>query len=461
MINLTPQKKDNVKNITLIFSVILISILFYLLNRHFLPYMDDWGYTFVSTGKRPQNIFEIFQSEYNQYMIWGGRSVVHVIARILLWIGEIWSDILNTIAYVGLVLLIYFNANVKKSANVWLFFLINILIWFFLPSLSQDVLWITGSANYLWGSLIVIGFMAIYVSHLFQKTEKDSILKCFIVLLGGVIAGWTNENMGIALIFFLICLLAYLKYYKERIPKWMIFGLLGAIIGYTVMMLSPGNAYRSQSEFMLIHKINEVPISFYFYRLVTVVKYSCVHLLYPVLIYVCVMALYLWKGEKDKDKNKRFLFLSLLFLCSSVVATVVMSGSPSFPDRAWFGIIVLFITSIVVLYANIDFSDLRLRIGNYVVLSTAILIYLISFSESYSELLRFEKVCQHRDKLADDAIGKGIKNIVIEDTLFIQKESPLVVLDLKDWLILDGGFGQRYGRYKGVESINIKETGSR
>ena len=96
MINLTPQKKDNVKNITLIFSVILISILFYLLNRHFLPYMDDWGYTFVSTGKRPQNIFEIFQSEYNQYMIWGGRSVVHVIARILLWIGEIWSDILNT-----------------------------------------------------------------------------------------------------------------------------------------------------------------------------------------------------------------------------------------------------------------------------------------------------------------------------------------------------------------------------
>lgn len=461
MINITPHKKNSVKNIIFAFSVILISVLFYLLNRHFQPYMDDWDYTFAYTGKRPQNIFEIFQSEYRQYMGWGGRSVVHIIARILLWIGEIWSDILNTIAYVGLVLLVYFMANRRKGANVLLFFLINILIWFSLPSFSQNVLWITGSANYLWGCLIVFGFMALYVSHFFQKTEKDGVLRCCAVLLGGIIAGWTNENMGITLIFFLVSLLIYLKYQKEIIPKWMLWGLLGAVIGYTVMMLSPGNAHRSQSEFMLIHKTSEVPLSFYFYRFITIVKYSCIYLKYPILIYTCLMALFLWKGEKDKDKKKRILFLSLLFLCSSFVAAAVMSGSPSFPDRAWFGIIILLITSIVILYANIDFSDLKLKVGNYAVLSVVIIVYFISFSVSYSELLRFEEVCRYRDKLADEAIEKGINNIVIKDTLFIQKESPLAVLDLKDWLILDGSFGQRYGRYKGVESIGIQMIDSR
>ncbi|MDR1090971.1 MAG: DUF6056 family protein [Prevotella sp.] len=451
MISVTPDKKNSIKNIGFVFSVILTGVLFYLLNRHFLPYMDDWGYTFAHTGKKPQNIFEIFQSEYSQYMRWGGRSVVHVIARILLWVGEIWSDVLNAIAYLGLVLLIYFIANRQKGMNVPLFFLINILIWFSLPSFSQNILWITGRANYLWGCLIIYGLMALYVSHFFDKKKKDNVPGRLAVLFGGIIAGWTNENMGIALIFFLLSLLSYLKYDKEKIPKWMVWGLLGVIAGYIVMMLSPGNAYRSQSEFILIHKINKVPLSFYFYRFVTIAKYSCIYLRYPVLIYICSMALFLWKGEKNKEKKKRILFLSLLFLCTSVVATVVMSGSPSFPDRAWFGIIIMLITSIVMLYANIDWPDLKLRVGNYIVVSALVIIYFISFSESYSDLLRFEKVCRHRDKLADEAIQKGLKNIVIEDIIFVQKKSPLAVLDLYDWLILDGSFDQRYGHYKGVE----------
>ncbi|GAB6008531.1 DUF3329 domain-containing protein [Dysgonomonas reticulitermitis] len=459
MINITPDKKNGIKNILFVFSVILISTLFYILNKHYLMYIDDWGYSFTHTGKKVGSFFDIIESEYYQYIIWGGRSVVHVIARILLWFGDIWSNILNTAAYAGLVLLIYFIADRQKGVNILLFFLINILIWFSLPSFSQNILWITGSANYLWGCLIIYGFIFFYVSYFFKKTEKDNVFKSLGFLLFGAIAGWTNENMGIALIFFLLSLLSYLKYNKERIPKWMIWGLLGVITGYIVMMLSPGNAYRSQSEFMVIHKIKEVPLSFYFYRFVTIAKYSYIYLRYPVLIYICSIALFLWKGEKNREKKKRILFLSLLFLCTSVVATVVMSGSPSFPDRAWFGIIILLITSIVTLYANIDWSGLKLRVGNYMVMLTLIVIYFISFSESYSELLRFEKVCQHRDKLADEAIQKGLKNIVIEDTIFVQKKSPLVVLDLNDWLILDSSFGERYGHYKGVESINIQMAG--
>ena len=136
-----------------------------------------------------------------------------------------------------------------------------------------------------------------------------------------------------------------------------------------------------------------------------------------------------------------------------------MSGSPSFPQRAWFGIIILLITAIAILYANIDFSDLKLRIANIVVFAAIFIVYSVSVIESYSELLRFEEVCLYRDRLADKALQEGKKDIIIEDNLFIEKESPLVILDLKDWLVLEESFSSRYGQYKGANTISI-QTGS-
>ena len=448
------RNQEKISNIIFVLSITLVGLSFYLLNVHFPLYLDDWVYIFAHEGKKSDSFLDIIQSEYYQYIRWGGRSVVHIIARSLLWFGETWGDILNTIAYILLVLLIYFITGKRKTHNIYLFFLINILIWFGLPDFSQNLLWITGSANYLWGCLLIYGFIFLYINFLLTKQGGDRLWKRLAMLLFGIIAGWTNENTGVALLFFLAGVLLYLKYKKEPVPQWMLYGLSGAIIGYAFMFLAPGNAIRSQLEFRAIHKLEEVPLSFYFYRFVTITKFSYVHLKYFLLIYAGILVIFLRNNNKSREEKELVVYLSLLFLCASGIATIVMSASPYFPERAWFGIIILLITSIVVLYANIDFSGFKLRLINR--LSAAVLagIYIFSFAESYSELLRFDQAYQYREKLVDEAIERGEKNIVIRDVLYLQKESPAIVLGLKDWMALDN-FRLTYGHYKGVESITI------
>ncbi len=74
------------------------------------------------------------------------------------------------------------------------------------------------------------------------------------------------------------------------------------------------------------------------------------------------------------------------------------------------------------------------------------------------ELDRFSNVCKNRETLIEKEIKKGNRDIVIYDNLFIEKESKFVVLNLQDWLLLDNSFIKRYGKYKNVHSITIKEN---
>ncbi|MDR2955764.1 MAG: DUF6056 family protein [Prevotella sp.] len=454
--------KENVSKILLTLTVIFVGAFFYILNVLYPIYLDDWFYSFsfFAENERINSFFSIFQSQYNHYFEWGGRNVVHVIAQLLLWAGETWGNVFNTLAYVALTMCIYFIANRGNKPNILLFILINILIWFTLPAFSQNLLWITGSANYLWGGLIVLVFAYPYVSYYYKQEESSSIFRNISFAFLGILAGWTNENMGVALIFFLIGVGILLKIRKLPIPTWMIFGLVGVVIGFLMMISAPGNFMRNKLELMAVHKMSEITPSFYFYRFVTVFKLSCIYLLIPVLIYILLLVLYCWKGKREHKKET--LYLSLLFFTSSAIATMAMSGSPVFPERAWFGIIILLIVSISILYAHIDFTPSALRIVNYSIIGILSIVYLYSWAENYTELDKFNQVCESRQLLIEKEKAKGIKDIVITDAIFEEKDSKLIVLNLKDWLILErDGWAERVGRYNGVNTIKIYESQER
>ena len=90
----------------LIIVLIIIAIQIFTLNYLHPLYLDDWAYVlFVDDyatlyeSHRIESIWEIFVSQYNHYMTWGGRTVAHVIAQTLLYMPQIVHDILNTIVY--------------------------------------------------------------------------------------------------------------------------------------------------------------------------------------------------------------------------------------------------------------------------------------------------------------------------------------------------------------------------
>lgn len=437
--------------------VILIGIFFLSLNTLYPVYLDDWHYSFnLVNGERLSSISDILHSQYAHYFEWGGRTVLHTIAQGLLWLGEPWCDIINTIAYITFVLILYSIANNGNKTNTILFIYINVFIWFALPSLSQNLIWTTGSANYLWGSLLVLSLLYFYTSYYLSDNEQSNNRKSIGIFFLAILAGWTNENIGLALIFFLIGLFILLKLQKRKIPLWMIVGLTGAIIGCAFMILAPGNAIRSKNDLWVAHQLKETNLSFYFYRFITVIKLSFKHLLIPVGIYLLLLALY-WKKAKT-DKKKERLYLSLLFICTAIVATAAMSGSPMFPERAWFGILILLITGAMILYANIDFSNQRLRIINHITFIAILIIFLTSYKLNHDELSKFSNVCKKREQFIKEERSKGILNIVVSDTEFKQKESPLTVLDLQDWMMIDPGWDARLSKYYNVNSINFNKV---
>jgi len=451
--------KENISKILLGLAIVLIGISFYILNVLYPINLDDWNYSFnLSGGKRIDSFLAILQSQYAHYFEWGGRSVVHSIAQALLWFGETWGNILNTLAYVGLVLLIYFIANKGNKPNVILFLCINIFIWFVLPSVSQNLLWITGSANYLWGCLIVFAFAYPFVSYYITHQKKKGNARNICFLLVGVIAGWTNENVVVALAFIILGIIVLLKIQKIPVPRWMIFGIIGVIIGFAFMIMAPGNFNRNKVELMAVHNISKITPSFYFYRFVTILKLSYVYLLAPVVLYFFFLILHQWKGKTNRKKET--LSLSILFFFSSIIATIVMSGSPIFPERAWFGIMILMITATGILYANTDFSSLVMRIANYSVFTVLLGLYIVSFVENRSELERFNETYERRQVLIEEEKRKGERNIIITDTLFEEQKSKLMVLDLRDWLIIDrsSDWAGRLGKYNGVETIMIYDS---
>lgn len=131
--------------------IIVFFILIFILNRLYPLFADDWSYSFVYGGnERVKNIKDIFISQYRHYFMWGGRTIVHLIAQFLLFIPPWIADTINSIAYIVFTFVIYKIVRIGETKeSPLLFILIQLLLWFLLPAFGEDFLWITGSANYL------------------------------------------------------------------------------------------------------------------------------------------------------------------------------------------------------------------------------------------------------------------------------------------------------------------------
>ena len=209
---------------------------------------DDFTYSFVYNEDRSlQNLGDVFASQYNHYFLWGGRAVVHALGQIFLLLGKPVFNVVNSLGFVLLSLLIYLHINCFQKTRVSLFVGINLLLWFFAPAFGESTLWVIGSANYLWGMLLVLAFLLPFRLYAVRQNvmQNHMVFHVIWMFLAGVLAGWTNENTGAGLLAILVLMMAYFWINKLRIPKWSVSGLLGALVGYAAMILAPGNYVRA------------------------------------------------------------------------------------------------------------------------------------------------------------------------------------------------------------------------
>ncbi len=210
-------------------------------------FADDFCYGYAKYA----TVFELLDAEYKHYFVTNGRSLAHFYARILLRLDNMFyvgfqSLLFTTLVFLGFPLL--FGRKWRSHFDWKNVLFLFCLIWLTMPAFGQAFLWRVGSANYTFTLCIAMIFILPYRMLIEKEEVKLKSWAQVLYVLGGVLAGWTNENLGALVVLLSFCAVGYAKYQKRDISVWAYLGVLSALIGWSFLILAPGNYCRIENE---------------------------------------------------------------------------------------------------------------------------------------------------------------------------------------------------------------------
>lgn len=369
---------------------------------------DDFVYSFIyQTEHRLTSISDVFYSQCLHYYKWGGRSVVHFITQsLLLTDNALVIDIINSVGFIGFILAMHYHITGSLKNNISILIISFSLTWFLQPVFAETALWITGSSNYLWGTLLILLFLLPYRLYKSKKLSLfKSITASLFMLIGGVIAGWTNENTAAAMIVMIICFIIYYKLNKEATPIWMYAGLLGAIIGYILMIVAPGNFVRAEgtsiSPFLIL------------YRFLT---YSQRFINYLGLLNLGIALLMIMYINIKPSNRKATLSYILIYFIGLFISIYIMIASPGFPARAWFGTITLNIIAFGILYNKITSNPSSIiKQMKYCFLFFCLISFSASYYDAYKDVTAISDIWEERITVIKKMKENNTKTVVFKE----------------------------------------------
>lgn len=394
--NQSVQKRGVVAGFVLMFLAI------FGLNYLYPMAADDFLYSVVKYGESVslvENFKEIGSFMHYYYFNWGGRVIAHIIAHILLLFNPIVQDILNSLAYCMLIYLLYKISSNGKN-NFILLIVIGVSVFYFGPAFLSSAIWITGSANYLWTTVIVFAFIYPYYRFVNGHQYSNSVVRAVLFFLAGIIAAWTNENIAPVLCL-IILVYTYVVYKREKnkMPLWGVAGFLGAIIGSLLLVGAPGNAVRAEAQgkellnsFDLI--ISKLPYLEGAYRY---------FMSRQIILFFVFLLLHHFYCQNAAIK-KRTIYQAMLFFIVANISLLLTIVSPSFPPRAYFSISVLLILAFSILYANIDFKKLIPQSANLIILA----LLLVFAAKDYFTFFRGLQFLHNETASREIVIAKAI-----------------------------------------------------
>lgn len=349
------MKLDKSKRKILFWMVAIVGFVAILIYNLLTPLMSD---ELQFDPSEYQSMKDFFIAEYENYMTWNGRTVVQLLMRCAMLMPKGVFNIINSLVFVLLTLLIYWNMEKRKEYDFVLFGLIHLLIWYFGVSFDQTVLWLSGACNYLWGATIILGFVTYYrykMTHIEKiKHEVGLVIGLFFF---GMAAGWCNENTsGGGLLIILFSLLAF-YYHNKKIKPWMISGVCGMITGLLFMVLAPGNSVRGAIVKAAEEHQGILAIVGRFLKINIAVNTYLLLMLTGAIIIVAYLVL---KGKVVKE----YVYV-LVYAVVSLATSYALIFTPQPMDRAYFGAGIFMLMAFVQAIAYIPKDDIYLNAVKY------------------------------------------------------------------------------------------------
>ena len=346
--------------------LILISAAVMYVTHRAVPFMmDDLWYSTMLSDETPITSFaDIITSQIWHYNNWGGRSMTHGILQITLLLGEHAADILNVVMTLLLSFVICVMARNRTLPAFWaaMAMLLGLN-----ANFKMSMFWQAGAANYLYITVFILIFAWCYLRELPESgvlvpgkrtpeperkpLGKDEAVPAPKHLWGitlwiiplGILAGWSNENMGPAVWLLSLAVILLSVKEKRRLFPWMVLGNISCLAGSILVVAAPGNFVRSG-------QVDSNDYGFLWKCILRGYAESAaieVHL-FPTLLVLGFMAL-ICKGILRQPLGRR----NVLLLLSALLSWGAMILSPHYPDRATFGTMALLICVIISLAKKI------------------------------------------------------------------------------------------------------------
>ncbi|HGJ5865957.1 DUF6056 family protein [Arsenophonus nasoniae] len=381
-----------IKNNELLKQLIIIVTTFILmlaLNKLTMYTSDDYSYSYKyqtmpsDSIEKIDGIESILQSQIKHYNVQNGRFVAHSIVQYFMQYNKTVFNIFNSIAFIilGILILEIVKTSTPIHKKSFSLFLIYIFLWFIIPEFGTSVLWLSGSCNYLWTSIIYLSFFLIFL-----KNKKISIISLVFYSFLGFLAGATNENSAPAIILMaiLFTIYNYIKYKNIKINN--IYGIAFAITGFIVMMMSPGTRIRGDVDRNFDFLVNTVRRSISVDAHVFMISYILV-----------IVTIIIW--IKSRKINQDSVIFILILFTGHFSAIYSMVLSPEMPFRTTFGaatflviIEIHLINKIIVSYKYKNFLKLLdSKKINYILFTCFLISYLYAIKDINNTYIEISK----------------------------------------------------------------------
>ena len=401
-------------------SILIVALLFVL--NHFMPmFADDYSYSFsFLTKERITSIRQILPSQIAHYHNVNGRIVTHTLAQFFLMMEEAAFDIVNAVATLALLFLIYFHAcGTFRNFSISRFSIIAMLLFLETPDFGQSFLWTTGAANYQYGILIILCVMIPYRLQAEGRAVFSSlfseIFAAVIFFFLGILAGWTNENTSVATIAMLIAYMILFHVRSIKIRAWNISCCIGAVIGCILMLTAPGTAKR------LDYMGGSGGIVMWIKNFIIHSTWLVVHAQLILLILLTLICIYMYQKRHlltDLTPPKCLKLFDgwgvfLIYLLGFLGSVYSMIVSPGFPERTWSGPIVLILIAAGNFSCLPDLSGIPAKIGKTIVIISLLLSFAGTYVHAFLELRYINNAFQERVAIIETSLENGDRDVEI------------------------------------------------
>lgn len=256
------KKLLNKKNYIIIFLFVLFLLFLIYQHQGLYLYFDDYGYASLSYAYNMENvkgleynIGDIMQFAQGHYNVWGGRMLFLTLEIVSIhYLGLQGFRIIQSIIILGIAVLTYLilkNIFKLKEGSIKLAILsivsygvIEIVIF------RSGIFWISASVLYIFPIAFFLLFLYLYMKYKENINFKNKTVKNIYILAMAIsifAATFSQEQIAIAAVALIGILTIYNNTKNKETSKIDIAMCVIALVGFTILMIAPGNEARKLS----------------------------------------------------------------------------------------------------------------------------------------------------------------------------------------------------------------------